>query len=225
MRRLLMLLVCVLAVSACGGSSTTAPSSTPPPVTTQTRIMVLGGNLSFGAVTLNTVATGLLTIANQGNAPLTFTNIQAPCATQYRASNTSGTIPPGQSLNITIQYTPTTVGSCDGNITVTADQTSGNTSIPIRASGTLDGVPLFSRGGVGNTVFDIPTYITRLRITADFGGFSSNFIAHVNGRTIANELMGTGWSQTHYDAVVLTSGGVLDIVSSSGVSWLFTEVR
>lgn len=84
----------------------------------------------------------------------------------------------------------------------------------------------WSRSSSGNTAFDMPTYISRVRITGSYSGNSPNFIVRVAGRLVVNELLGTGWSQTRYDGTHLASGGGgVEITNSSGVSWSFTEVR
>jgi hypothetical protein len=74
-------------------------------------------------------------------------------------------------------------------------------------------------------VFDMPTYVTRVRITGSYSGYSSNFIVHIGGRSVVNELLGTGWGPTTFDGTYATSGGVTETLHSSGVAWSFTEVR
>ena len=73
-------------------------------------------------------------------------------------------------------------------------------------------------------VFDMPTYVSRVRVVGTYTGYSSNFIVHVGGRLLVNELLGTGWGTTRYDGTLLTTGGVVEITHSSGVSWSFTQV-
>ncbi len=129
MRRFALLLVGAC-LTACGSSPPVAPSAA-----AATRIMALGGNLSFGAVIVGTTATGLLTIANSGNATLAFTGISGPCGSMFAASVTAGSVAPGTTASIAVGFTPTAVGDCSGSITVTANQTAGATTIPISASG------------------------------------------------------------------------------------------
>jgi hypothetical protein len=84
----------------------------------------------------------------------------------------------------------------------------------------------WSQTGTGNQVFNLPSYVTRVRIQATYTRFSSNFIIDVNGRLLVNELLGTGWSQTTYDGThVVAAGGLVEITNSSGVTWTFTHVR
>ena len=83
---------------------------------------------------------------------------------------------------------------------------------------------IWSKSGVGDSVFDMPTYVSRVRVIGTYTGYSSNFIVDVAGRLFVNELLGTGWGTTRYDGTLLTSGGVVEITHSSGVSWSFTQV-
>lgn len=88
----------------------------------------------------------------------------------------------------------------------------------------------WSISGSGNTVFTMPTYFTRVSVHGHLrpGARSSNFIVHVGGRTMVNEILSVdgrnGWAPT-YDGTHLTSGGTVDIVSSADIVWTFTENR
>lgn len=87
---------------------------------------------------------------------------------------------------------------------------------------------LWTRSGIGNTVFDMPTYVARVHIVGKYTGHSSNFIIWINKpRTLlVNELIGTAWGATTYDAIALTEGGgVVSIENSTGVEWTLTEQR
>jgi HYDIN/CFA65/VesB family protein len=149
MKRILLALALGVCIPACGGGS--SPSATAPSTGTPTRIMVLGGNLSFGAVTVGQHATGLLTIGNTGNSTMTVTGVSLPCGTQYTGSFVSGTIAAGVTQSSTVTFTPTMAETCSGSITVTADQTSGTNTISIIASGVAPSVT------VSGTVVDDAT--------------------------------------------------------------------
>jgi len=82
---------------------------------------------------------------------------------------------------------------------------------------------IWKKSGNGDTVFDMPTYVERVRIIGTYNGYSSNFIVWVGGDLLVNELLRTGWGQTRYDGTLLTTGGVVEIIHSSGVSWSFEE--
>jgi Carboxypeptidase regulatory-like domain len=85
--------------------------------------------------------------------------------------------------------------------------------------------PLFRRSGVGNTVFDVPLGVTRVRITGDYTGRGENFIMRVGGSTVVNEIIGTGYASTHYEGTHLVTPGVAEVRSSTGVSWSIAQIR
>lgn len=309
MRRALLSLLVALTISAgCAKESATAPSpSTSPASTTPTRIISLSGSLSFGSVDVGAKATATFTIANQGNALMTITSLTVPSGmgSVLAASWTSGTIPPGLSQTVTVQFQPVAAIDYAGNITVVGDQTAGTNTIAFAGSGStnskvsltgrvasnfggslsgatvkfLDGpnsglstitdgggnytfsgvavgnanlqanyqnyessikgvyvngantlnfslnAPLFTAAGTGDNVFTIPSTVSRIRITARYTGFSSNFIVRIAGSLVVNELIGTGWGAVDFSGTYLTAGGTVQITNSSGVSWTFTEVR
>lgn len=94
----------------------------------------------------------------------------------------------------------------------------------LRGSKKLTVRSIWSKSGAGDSVFDMPTYVSRVRIIGTYKGYSSNFIVYVGGSLLVNELLGTGWGTTRYDGTLLTTGGVVEIKYSSGVSWSFTQV-
>lgn len=85
--------------------------------------------------------------------------------------------------------------------------------------------PLFTRTGVGDTVFDVPTSVRRILIQATYPGRTTNFIVRIGGRLVVNELLGTAWPSSSFEGTYVTTGGVAEITNSSGVTWTFTEVR
>ena len=86
-------------------------------------------------------------------------------------------------------------------------------------------------------MFDLPKDAARLRIIGIYNGRSENFIVHVAGRSVVNEIIGTNTpftSGTRYqgDHLVPTQCAsaagttcVVEIVSSTGVEWSFEELR
>lgn len=84
---------------------------------------------------------------------------------------------------------------------------------------------LWTQNGTGDTVFDMPTTVARVRITGTYTGTGANFIVYIAGRLKVNEIIGTRWPSTMFEGTYVTTGGVVEIVSSTGVVWTFTEVR
>lgn len=105
----------------------------------------------------------------------------------------------------------------------------GSPTSPTPTTTTTTTLPaIWSQSGTGDSVFNMPGRVARVRVIGTYTAHSSNFIVWIDKpRTLlVNELLGTGWSRTTYDGTLLTQGGgVVSIESSSGVVWSFTEVR
>ncbi len=112
-------------------SGGTSASSDVASTTTLSRIISLGGNLTFGYITTNTTAQTNLTIYNTGNTPMTVTGISYPGGF---SGNWSGTIAAGNLQVVAVTFLPTAGTSYGGSVTVSSDATSGVNTIS--ASGT-----------------------------------------------------------------------------------------
>jgi hypothetical protein len=122
-----------LTFAACGGGEGGTPTSPSP---TSSRVITVSGSLAFGTVDVGGQRDLTITISNSGTATLTVTGltVSGGAASQMTASWTSGTIPAGASQPVTIRFQPTSAGNYSGAITVNADHTSGNNSIPFSAT-------------------------------------------------------------------------------------------
>ena len=227
-------LIAVIALAGCGKKdSPTSPSqNTPAPTATVTRIIRLSpGDLAFGPVQLGQTKSLNFNVFNDGNAPLTFTGLIANngLTSVFKVSPTSGTVPAGGGVVVTLAFTPTAATGYSGVVRVVGDQTTGNDGMNVGGVGTLDGIPVFTQTGSGASVFDIPTRITRIKISGDYGGSCENFIVHIAGKTVVNEILGScsvATTGSHYEGTFLIAGGgVAEVLFSSGITWTFTEVR
>jgi uncharacterized protein YegP (UPF0339 family) len=196
-------LVCLCAsISACGGDkSPTAPST--PPAPTPTVVSLTGTVSAQGGARLAGASVMIFDGVNVGKSVSTNTN------GEYR-------------------FDGLTAGN--GNLVARAngyDESRAGLAIDGTKSlnFTLRTAAAWSKTGVGNTVFDMPTWVTRVHVIGDYGGNSSNFIIRVGGRLIVNELVGTHWNQVHHEGTYLVAGGVVEIVDSTGVSWSMVEER
>lgn len=86
-------------------------------------------------------------------------------------------------------------------------------------------VPFWQRTGVGDNVFDMPSYVRRVRIRGHYPSSSSNFIVRIGGRLVVNELLGYSWSGPTFEGTYVTNGGVVEITRSRDVQWTFTQVQ
>jgi hypothetical protein len=191
-----------LFISACGGNSSGSPTNPTPTPQTPTVVSLTG---TVSAITGGGIVGATVRIGDGANAGKTT---QTTAGGSYRFDGLTAS---------------------DANISASAagyeERAAG---VYINGTNTLNFTlrpPTFTRSGVGDTVFDMPTYVSRIRIQAQYAGFSENFIVHVGGRHIVNELLGTGWGPTTFDGTYVTTGGVTEILHSTRVSWWFTEVR
>ena len=99
------------------------------------RIIELSGNLAFGNVSTGMTKTAILTISNSGNSALSVTSISYP--TNRFTGAWSGSIPAGNSTNVTVTFSPTVLTTYSGTVTVNSDKTSGTNTISISGTGTI----------------------------------------------------------------------------------------
>lgn len=212
-----------LIASGCGESPTAPDRNEPPPPSAATRVLALEGDLAFGDVLMGTSAEKVIRLLNRGTGPMTVTGLVWPNG--YSVSWTQGVIQPAQWQDITVRFSPTAMQAYNGTLTVNGDQTSGANTFLVTGRGVREP---FRRSGTGNTVFDMPTGVTRLHITGTLPGGCSNFVVWVGGRLVVNEIIGTCSvaSGRSYEGTHLTNGGtVVEVTNSTGVSWLIEEVR
>jgi hypothetical protein len=107
-----------------------------------TRIISLSGSLEFGDVSVGTSSTATLTIANSGASDLTVSAISLP--TDFTADWTHGNIAAGESQDVTVTFTPTSVVAFSGTISVTSNATSGTSTIAVSGTGLA---PIISLSG------------------------------------------------------------------------------
>ena len=122
-----------------------------------------------------------------------------------------------QSSGFTVNAAATNYSPSSKGVTLTSNST---------LNFNLQSVPLFSMSGVGNTVFNMPTTVSRIHIVGTYtGNCCSNFIVHIGGQVIVNDQIGPAYGRNVSDGIYLTTGGVVEITNSDGVVWSFTEVR
>ena len=89
-------------------------------------------------------------------------------------------------------------------------------------------IPAWTYSGSGDTVFDMPSHVKRVRVRGTWSGRgTSNFTVRVNGRSIVNEILREMPGRTFEGTYLLTPGGGVgtEIRISSEITWSFTEVR
>lgn len=145
----------------------------------------------------------------------------------------TATLSNGTTQSVTTQATwnstNPSVASVAGNGSVTV-QNAGVADITAVYQGKLAGVTVtvpqpWSQSGSGNNVFDMPTYVTRVRIRGVWNGSgTSNFIVRIAGRGVVNEILRQMPNLT-YEGTHVVTGGTTEIIDSSTVAWTFTQLR
>lgn len=196
-----------LLMVACG-SSPTVPTTTqtPAPAPAPVATFVLNGRVT-DATTGASLSSASVRVADGPDAGRSATT---DALGQYSFIGL-------QRAGFTVTASATNYGPVSQSVTLTSNQT-----LSFQLTRTT---PTFTKSGTGDTVFDLPTYVARVRITGAYAGSSSNFIVYISGRLIVNELLGSFWRALTFEGTYLTSGGIVEIKSSSGVAWTFTEVR
>lgn len=209
--------------AGCSKKSPTSPS--PSPSSTPSRVIAVSGDLSFGDVEVNATKSKAIRVTNSGNAALTISGITGPHASIFSVTPLTATLPPSGSQDFTFFCKPAAVAYYAGVVSLTSDATSGNGQVNISCSGVRTGPP-WRQDGTGDSVFDMPAFVAKVKVIGTYNGCSSNFIVRVSGRLLVNELVGTCWSQTRYEGTLLSGGGgQVTVTNSSGVVWSFEEVR
>jgi len=136
--RCLLLVALAASASTCGKGSPTAPtpasnSTTGSAGSSATRVVSLGGSLTFGAVEIGKTSELTLTIGNTGTGTLSVTGITVPGG--YTPHWTSGTIAPGASQQVAVRFAPLAAQSYDGLLTVHGDHTAGSNTAPLSGTG------------------------------------------------------------------------------------------
>jgi hypothetical protein len=223
MRLSLAVVIAALISASCGSSSSPgAPTPTPTPTVTLRSVVLSnpGSSLKKSGDTAQVTANG-----NYSDGSVQ--NVTGSC-TGWAADNT---------FVVAINGSGLVTASHSGNSTVTTT-CQGIFASVLLSLNLIPDTPFF-QSGVGNNVFTLPPYVTKVRIVGTYTGSSSNFVVWVGPNNVAcgsvingncnllvNEIIGTLVGRTVSDGTYLTGGqpGV-SIILSTGVTWSVTEVR
>ncbi len=114
-----------------------------PGITLEPVIAATPNPLVFDNTNIGSTSQKTLTINNTGNAPLTVTNITST-NTVFTVSNTSFTIQPGASQNITAYFHPTAAGLVSGNLQIVNNSDVNPYLVAVSGTGVATGpAPVF----------------------------------------------------------------------------------
>ena len=106
------------------------------------RGITVSGNLAYGNVMAGTSTQRTLTINSTGLSTLTVSNLSLPAGF---AGNWSGTLAPGGSQNVTITFSPATVASYGGTLTVNSDAVAPTNTLSISGTGIVQAPQITSQ--------------------------------------------------------------------------------
>jgi len=109
---------------------------------TPSRVPRFSGHLDFGEVATNTTATRIIEVWNDGNQPLSVTNVMVPAG--FSVTQQVFSVPAGDAVPLTVRFAPEELTTYSGLLTLGCIATSGTVSLAI--SGT--GVPPVHSAGI-----------------------------------------------------------------------------
>lgn len=126
----------VVSNSSTGGTVVVPLSGTGITSTAASGLAVNPGSIAFGSIAVNNSMTQTLILSSSGSAPVTVSGLTVSGA-GFSLSGASApfTINPGQSVSLTVQFSPTAAGAATGQITITSSSATGGT-IVVGLSGT-----------------------------------------------------------------------------------------
>lgn len=114
----------------------------------------------------------------------------------------------------------------NANISASAHEFSeGHAGVHIDGVNTLDfklePPPSWVARGTGSDVFNMPSWVARVRITGELEGACESFVVRVAGRPVVSTSLGTcAAGIRRYQGVhLLTGGGMVEVITATGVSW------
>jgi len=165
-------------------------------VTKEPLVVFSPTSLSFGNQTVGIGSSPLVaTLTNSGNLPLTITSIQITGAdsTDFgQTNNCPSSLPPNNSCNISVTFTPTATGNRSAAVSVTDNAPGSPQSVPLAGVGVLPAATFsptslnFGNQTAGTTSSPLGTTLTNtgqgtLTITSiGIGGTNSNEFAQKN---------------------------------------------
>ena len=93
-------------------------------------------NIMFGDVNVGLTASESFTITNSGGKDLVISNI-ASSAQEFFVQPTSGSLKPGESMSVTVEYTPPGAGDHNGTVTVTSNSPTSPDVVTVSGTGVL----------------------------------------------------------------------------------------
>jgi hypothetical protein len=115
------------------GTGQGSTSSTPPAASSLTGS---ASSLSFGNTAVGSSTSQILTLSNAGKSSIAITKMTASGAGfSYSNFAATETLLAGQSIHVTVTFTPTAAGNATGSLLITSNASNSSASIPLAGTG------------------------------------------------------------------------------------------
>ncbi|MBK5280097.1 MAG: T9SS type A sorting domain-containing protein [Bacteroidia bacterium] len=192
-----------------GNGNFLAATDVPQNLKVVTRIIQLTGVLDFGDIFLGEDDQKTFTVSSIGTGPIEISNIIYP--TGYTGSAT----PSGNSISVTVTFTPVNVIDYNGNITVESNKTSGTNTITVNGKGVKITTLRDQEEADGYEVYPNPTKdfiyiksivpVTKIELIDSQGRTSKEIVTMVDDLTGQIDL--SKYASGHYFLVIPTKAG------------------
>lgn len=167
--------------------------------------------LNFGNVKLEYDSTKSFTVQNTGLEALTITNLQITGNYQLVGATTPINIPAGGSTNLTVKFTPLSLGTNSGTLTITSnDPDTPNYLVQLTGEGIKPTIT--KKFAPGWNLIGLPLYPASPLKDSVFGSFSSSYVLfkYSNGSYIPSDsvLIGRGYWLGLEDTMYFSMAGM-----------------
>lgn len=215
-----------LGLCGCLGGQIIAPHAT---TTANTGSLQAAPNIvSFGSVSLGTTASASVSLVNQGSAAVQVSQISL--AGQSFSLNGGGALPitlaAGGTLNLSVNFSPATLGAATGELVITSDAApTGTLSVELVGTGTAASAPnlpeLSSLNCVSSAVTGSATDMCTVSLNADapIGGITVDLASNNSSVTVpASVTVAAGANGSSFTASVspVSSAQTATLTASAG---------
>jgi Abnormal spindle-like microcephaly-assoc'd, ASPM-SPD-2-Hydin len=167
-------------------------------------VSVTPSSLSFGSVTLNTASTLSVTLRNTGNAPVSGTAWVSGAG--FSMSPLQGTLSPGQSGPMVVQFDPSSAGAATGSLTIRTSAENPLVIVPLTGTGesTAQHSITLNWGAPASSPEPITGYITYR--SANGGAYTALDSTSSTGTTYVDKTAQPGITYSYYVKSVAQNG-------------------
>jgi Abnormal spindle-like microcephaly-assoc'd, ASPM-SPD-2-Hydin len=179
-------------------------------------LSVTPSSLSFGSVTLSTASTLSVTLRNTGNSPVT--GAAGVTGAGFSMSPVRGTLSPGQSSTVVVQFEPSSAGAATGSLMIQTNAENPLVIVPLTGTGgskTQHSIVL-SWSAPASSPEPVTGYITYR--SANGGGYTALNSTPSTGSTYVDTAIQSGVAYSYYVKSVASNGLTSDPSNTVGAN-------